>query len=292
VAQVSTIPPADDGTDYRPAQHYDRVTEAWHLLLGEELHYGVFETGDEPLPVATAALTTRMIEGAQLRPGLDLLDVGCGSGGPARRLVSEFGVRVLGITTSATGVAEATERAAQAGLSGATFEVRDGTDNQLPDESFDRVWVLESAHLMREREQLVAECARVLRPGGRMVLCDLIRRREIDFREVRSRRDDFVTLRAAFGDAHFEPIDYYVDTAARYGLSADRADDLTSQTLPTFDRWRANAEQHRDAVLDALGQDAFDAFVRSCDILEQFWRDGTFGYGLISWHKTAGQSNA
>jgi 27-O-demethylrifamycin SV methyltransferase len=40
-----------------------------------------------------------------------------------------------------------------------------------------------------------------------------------------------------------------------------------------------------------MGDDAFDAFVRSCDILEQFWRDGTFGYGLISWHKTAGQSN-
>jgi 27-O-demethylrifamycin SV methyltransferase len=100
-----------------------------------------------------------------------------------------------------------------------------------------------------------------------------------------------VTLRTAFGDAHFEPIGYYVDAAAQYGLAVDRADDLTSETLPTFDRWRANAARHREAVVGAMGEEAFDAFVRSCDILEQFWRDGTFGYGLISWHKTAGQSN-
>ncbi len=271
---------------YEPAEHYDHVTATWRLLLGDELHYGVFANGDEPLPVATAELTRRMIHAAQLAPGLDVLDVGCGSGAPACRLAAEFGVRVLGITTSAVGVAEATARAAAAGLPDARFEQRDGTDTGLPDESFDRVWVLESSHLMRERERLVSECARALRPGGRLVLCDLIRHREIPFDEVRGRRADFVTLRAAFGDAHFEPLDFYAETARRHGLVVERADDLTSATLPTFDRWRANANTHRAEVERTLGVDGFEAFVRSCDILEAFWRDGTFGYGLISAFKS------
>lgn len=281
---MSTIEP-DEAADYRPAEHYDRVTEAWRLLLGDELHYGVFDAGDEPLPVATAALTSRMIEGAQLRPGLDVLDVGCGTGAPACRLATEFGVAVLGITTSEAGVAAATQRAAALGLPAARFEVRDGMDNGLPDQSFDRVWVLESAHLMRERDQLISECARVLRPGGRLVLCDLLRHREIPFAEVRARNRDFVTLRAAFGDAHFEPLAYYVDAAQRYGLAVDRADDLTGPTLPTFDRWRANAARHRDETAAVLGEESYEAFVRSCDILEAFWRDGTFGYGLIAASK-------
>jgi 27-O-demethylrifamycin SV methyltransferase len=116
-----------------------------------------------------------------------------------------------------------------------------------------------------------------------------LRHREIPFAEVRARSRDFVTLRAAFGDAHFEPLAYYADAAERHGLAVERRDDLTQATLPTFDRWRANAERHREETVAALGAESYDAFVRSCDILEQFWRDGTFGYGLIAAAKPPAQ---
>ena len=273
--------------DYDPAEHYDRVTEAWRLLLGDELHYGVFENGDEPLPVATGNLTSRMIEAAQLSAGLDVLDVGCGSGTPACRLVADHDVRVVGITTSEVGVETARARAAALNLPGASFEQRDGTDNEFPDESFDRVWALESSHLMRDREALISECARVLRPGGRFILCDITRQRDIPFREVRDRRDEFVVLRTAFGDARMEPLSYYTSAAESHGLVVDRADDLTSRTLPTFEHWRANARQYETEAIDALGTDGLAAFVRGADILEAFWRDGTFGYGLFSAYKPA-----
>ena len=52
--------------DYDPVAHYDRILAPWHYLLGDELHYGVFAAGDEPLPVATNALTQRMIDAADL----------------------------------------------------------------------------------------------------------------------------------------------------------------------------------------------------------------------------------
>jgi len=280
----------DSTVDYDPAGHYDRVTEAWLLLMGDELHYGLFETGAEPLSVATAELTGRMIEAAGLRPGgpsdtaerLRVLDVGCGSGAPACMLATEFNVDVVGITTSRVGVRAARARAADLGVTEVSFEQRDGTDNGFADGEFDLVWVLESSHLMRDRQALVAECARVLRPGGRVVLCDLLRRREIPFVEVRERRADFATLRTAFGDAHMESLEFYATAAEAEGLTVERVDDLTTATLPTFDRWRANAEEHRDAVTALIGADGLDAFVLSCDILEDFWRDGTFGYGLIS----------
>ena len=269
-------------SDYLPAEHYDRVTGAWQLLLGDELHYGVFETGAEPLPVATAALTARMVDAASFEPGQRVLDVGCGSGAPACRLATEHAVEVVGITTSAVGVAAARERASAARVARVSFEQRDGTENGYPDESFDRVWVLESSHLMRERDRLISECARVLRPGGRVVLCDLVRHREIPFQEVRDRRADFLVLRTAFGDAHFEPLDFYVDAMHAHGLVVDVQDDLSALTLPTFDRWRANAERHRVAVTSGLGTEGVTAFERSCDILEEFWRNGTFGYGLVA----------
>lgn len=273
--------------DYEPAAHYDRVTAAWGLLLGPELHYGVFDAPDEPLVVATGRLTTLMIEAARLRAGQRVLDVGCGTGAPACRLALDHGVEVVGITTSAVGVAAARARAAESGVEGVGFEVRDGTDNGLPDASFDRVWVLESSHLMPDRAALVHECARVLRPGGRVVLCDIVRRREIPFLELRDRQREFAVLRTAFGSARMDTLDQYAAHARDSGLEPDEPVDLTARTLSTFDRWQANATTHRQEVVEILGEADVDAFVESCDILRELWRDGTLGYGLFSATKPA-----
>ena len=273
--------------EYDPAAHYDRVTQAWGLLLGEELHYGVFNTGDEELDVATGELTTRMIDAAQLSPGQRVLDVGCGSGAPAVRLAVEHGVEVLGITTSQVGVETATARALATSVQGVAFEQRDGTANGLPEESFDRVWVLESSHLMPDRQALISECARVLRPGGRVVLCDIIRRREIPFQELRDRRNDFAVLRSAYGAARMDTLDQYAGYAAEAGLDVDDSVDLTFATLPTFGHWMARAAEHREAVTDILSEESLETFVASLGILEGFWRDGTLGYGMFSASKPA-----
>jgi 27-O-demethylrifamycin SV methyltransferase len=272
---------------YEPAAHYDRVTEAWGLLLGDELHWGVFRSGDETLEEATGELTSLMIQATQLSPGQRVLDVGCGSGAPARRLATEHGVEVLGITTSRIGVESATLESARLGVPGVTFEQRDGTANGLPDASFDRAWVLESSHLMADRRGLISECARILKPGGRIALCDIIRRREIPFQELKERREDFVILRAAYGAARMDTLDQYSELMEEAGLVVDQVVDITDETLPTLDRWRATADEHRDAVIQLLGEESLATFEDSLGILEGFWRDGTLGYGLISAAKPA-----
>jgi cyclopropane fatty-acyl-phospholipid synthase-like methyltransferase len=268
---------------YDPESHYDRVTHAWSLLLGDDLHYGVFEAGDEPLDSATGALTALMIDASRMEPDLDVLDVGCGTGAPACRLAAECGVRVTGITTSAVGVEVARARAAAAGLSErATFEQRDGMDNGFPASFFDRAWVLESSHLMRDRASLVSECARVLRPGGRMALCDLVLRRPMPFMEVRRLRVPLALLREVYGDARLEPLTRYAELARDAGFVVEQELDLTDATRPTFARWADNAERHRADVVAALGERDLERFVESCGVLERFWDDGTLGYGLLA----------
>ncbi|MBO0768041.1 MAG: class I SAM-dependent methyltransferase [Solirubrobacterales bacterium] len=272
--------------NHEPAAHYDRVTAAWTLLLGEELHYGVFDDPATPLAEATARLTELMLEAARLAPGLALLDVGCGTGAPARRIARETGATVTGITTSAEGVARATALAEDAGLaSELTFLQRDGMDNGFPDQSFDRVWALESSHLMRHRDRLIAECARVLAPGGRLVLCDIVLRRPLDLMEVRRLREPLALLRAVFGDARMEPLSEYRRLLEDAGLHVDSESDLTAATRPTFERWRQNADQHREQVTELLSAEDWQRFRDSCDVLASFWDDGTLGYGLIAGAK-------
>ncbi|MDT5091161.1 MAG: hypothetical protein QOH60_524 [Mycobacterium sp.] len=267
---------------YDPATHYDRVTRAWGLLLGAELHYGVFDSVDTSLEPATARLTDLMIEQADLEPGLRLLDVGCGSGTQACRLAEDYGVDVLGITTSQVGIDESRARARSRGISTATFELRDAMANGLPDDTFDRVWALESSHLMPDRAAFVSEASRVLRPGGRFVMCDIVRLREIGFSELRRRRDEFALLRAVYGSARMDSIDSYTSAARAHGLEVDHVLDLSEATYPTFARWRENLELHVDAVTAALGEQGVDEFARSLHVLEGLWQEQTLGYALLS----------
>lgn len=275
-----------DGHSHEPGSHYDRVTEAWGLLLGEELHYGVFDRGDEDLPTATTRLTVLMEEQARLEAGLAVLDVGCGTGAPACALARTHGVGVTGITTSAEGIDAARTRAQRDGLTDlASFEQRDGMANGFPDSSFDRAWALESSHLMRDRAALVDECARVLAPGGRLVLCDIIRRRPMDLREVRRLREPLALLRDVFGDARMEPLAEYRRLMEAAGLTVTHERDLTPCTRATFECWQQNAAHHRDAVVALIGAGNHQQFVDSCDVLRGFWDDGTLGYGLIAADK-------
>ena len=73
---------------------------------------------------------------------------------------------MLGITTSEVGVVAATGRPPGAGCLGGAFEVRDGTDNGLADASFDRVWVMESSHLMRDAAKLLSSARGCCGPGA------------------------------------------------------------------------------------------------------------------------------
>jgi 27-O-demethylrifamycin SV methyltransferase len=140
---------------------------------------------------------------------------------------------------------------------------------------------------MRDRKALLAESARILAPGGRLVLCDIIRRREVPFLEVRARRDDFATLRAAFGDAHMLPLEHYASDLEELGMTVTDATDISEQTLPTFAAWRANCDAHADELRELLGIDGVAEFVASTHILEGFWNDRTLGYGILCATKPA-----
>jgi 27-O-demethylrifamycin SV methyltransferase len=273
---------------FAPSAHYDRVTEAWGLILGDELHVGVFEEGTSDQRTAAARLTQLMVEGARIGPDDHLLDVGCGTGGPAVYVARETGARVTGMSTSAEGIQAATQRAASEGLSDrVSFEVRDGMDNGFPDGSFSRSWALESSLHMRDRDRLISEMARVLEPGGRLTLCDFMLMRPLDLRDLRRLRDDLTLLRDVYGDVQMEPLEEYRRLAEKHGLQVDQADDLTEVTRPTFEHWRESANRAREPVTALVGEEYWRSFVESCDVLGRLWDDGLWGYGLLSASKPA-----
>jgi tocopherol O-methyltransferase len=94
-------------------------------------------------------------------------DAGCGYGGTARALAADHGAQVTGFTLSAAQAAWARERGGSP-----RYEVRSWLDNGLPDNGCDAVVAIESLSHMVDKPLAFAQAARVLRPGGRLVLVD------------------------------------------------------------------------------------------------------------------------
>jgi SAM-dependent methyltransferase len=99
---------------------------------------------------------------AGIRPGVEVLDLGCGIAGPGRLLTRELGCAYLGVDFSASAVAIARE---QAGDLPCRFAVAHAPP--LPAGSFEVVLLLETMLAFKDKDALVREIAAALRPGGR-----------------------------------------------------------------------------------------------------------------------------
>lgn len=104
-----------------------------------------------------------------------VLDVGGGLGGPARALASTFGCRVtvLDLTDTYTRVGEAlTRRMRLDDL--VTFRVGDALEIPFDAESVDVAWTQHSTMNIADKERLYAELHRVVRPGGRLAMHEIV----------------------------------------------------------------------------------------------------------------------
>jgi 27-O-demethylrifamycin SV methyltransferase len=275
----------------RPDAHYDAITQAWRYLMGESFHYGYFAgdlgevagTDRSELDVATEELSRQMARRAELAAGHSVLDVGCGIGGPATFIAREFGCRVSGISTSSVGVEAARKRAVRSGLGEQlSFHVRDGMQNEFDDASFDRIWVMESSHLMPDKSAMILESARVLKPGGRLVLCDIIMHRDLPLADVLKRAGEFDLLRRVFGRAKMETLASYRGWCEAAGLVVRDTDDISAQAAGTFDRWEENAVAFRDEVVALIGEEPWTEFHRSCQVMKTMWNEQILGYGIVT----------
>ena len=157
-------------------EFYDASSGLWEQIWGEHMHHGYYgRNGNYKLDRRQAQIELveellRWSDCNNNNPPENAIDVGCGIGGSTLHLAQKFGCNATGITLSPVQASRAKERAQEAGLDNKVkFEVANALDMPFADNSFDLVWSLESGEHMPDKEKFIAECYRVLKPGGKMI---------------------------------------------------------------------------------------------------------------------------
>lgn len=159
----------------RIRRFYDESSRLWEQVWGEHMHHGYYGFDGNSTPahprIAQRILIEKILEWSKLESAKNLLDVGCGVGGSTNYLASKYYADATGITLSPFQASRARSRARAAGLERhVKFEVADALSMPFQDNSFDLVWSLESAEHIPDKKQFLAECVRVLKPEGRLIV--------------------------------------------------------------------------------------------------------------------------
>jgi SAM-dependent methyltransferase len=138
-------------------------------------------SGVDEFHMGGRAATGLLARDLGLSAGQRLLDVGSGIGGPARHFASEFGCMVTGIDLTDEYVEVATELSRRCGLAD-RVGFRQGSALALPFDAaaFDVATLIHVGMNIAEKDVLFAEVRRVLKPGGRFGVYDVMRMDERD----------------------------------------------------------------------------------------------------------------
>ena len=121
------------------------------------------------------AATIELAEAAQVKPHMAVIDIGSGLGGPSRYLAATYGCRVEGIDLSPSFVEAATYLAKRTGLQDkVAYQCADALALPYQDKSFDLGWTQHVAMNIADRSRFYGEIHRVIRPGGRFVIYDVV----------------------------------------------------------------------------------------------------------------------
>jgi cyclopropane-fatty-acyl-phospholipid synthase len=233
------------------SHHYDVSNDFYRLFLGETLTYSCayFSASDASLDDAQRAKYDLICRKLGLRPGMRLLDVGCGWGGMLIHAAEHYGVDAVGVTVSRRQHELALARIADAGLAG-RVDVRFQDYRDVDDGPYDAVssiGMFEHVGLARLGEYFSA-LHRLLPPQGRLLNHGISRPpgpAAID-------RNSFIG-RYVFPDGELHEVGQVVSAMQQHGFEVRDVESLREHYARTLRCWVANLEAEWDRAQQLVG---------------------------------------
>ncbi|WP_338018216.1 cyclopropane-fatty-acyl-phospholipid synthase family protein [Streptomyces taklimakanensis] len=250
--------PSAEVRRYRGARavrhHYDVGDEFYRLVLGPSMVYSCAywpdgeRSGYGPTEAQRAKLDM-VCRKLDLRPGMRLLDLGCGWGSLLLHAARHYGVEGVGVTLARNQARLAARRIEEAGLAD-RVRVRLQDYRAVRDGPFDAVASIEMTHHLSRsgRREHAAALARLVAPGGRVLsheLCVLPGGRKL-------MRSPFL-LRYPHPDLDLGTVGRSAMLAERHGLELLDVENLREHFVPTIRSWLTNLERNRERATALVG---------------------------------------
>ncbi len=146
------------------SSHYQRYFEGSGFY-----NFGYWEKHAESQREACETLVDELVDRIAVKGGR-ILDVACGPGASTKRLTRSYPPSMI----TAINISEAQIAAARQRAPGCAFYLMDATRLGFPDARFDAVMCVEAAFHFNTREKFLREALRVLKPGGSLVMTDML----------------------------------------------------------------------------------------------------------------------
>src|SRR5262245_47218320 len=223
--------------------NFDALAQVRRETYGEDFGQSSWVRADE---------YRRFFRMLELRPGDQVLDAGCGSGGPALFLAREVGCRVTGVDFNEAGIQAGLSLVAQAGLQDHVdfrcADMRGGVP--FADGTFNAIVSIDVMCHVLDRRQVFSEWSRVLRPGGRILYTDPVVVTGLVSKE------EFAT-RSSTGDFVFGPPGANETMIREAGFELVLVEDVTDGEIEVSRRWHDARVQRSTELIRLEGEETF-----------------------------------
>ncbi|MDT5335377.1 MAG: cyclopropane-fatty-acyl-phospholipid synthase [Mycobacterium sp.] len=274
---------------------YDLSDEFFALFLGPTMGYtcAYFERDDMTLDEAQNAKFDLALGKLGLRPGMTLLDVGCGWGGALRRAAERFDVNVIGITLSRNQY-EYSKKLMRGVSSARTAEVRLQGWEEF-DEPVDRIVSIGAFEAFKADRYpaFFAKAHDVLPAGGTMLLHTILAHTQKFFHDngIKLTFSDLKFMRfigtEIFPGGQLPAVEDIERLADGSGFTLARTHLLRPHYARTLDMWAANLAANRDEAIAITSPEVYERYLHYLTGCADFFRRGITNVGQFTLVKGA-----
>ena len=225
------------------------------------------------------AATDALARHAKINESTHVLDLCCGLGGPARYLAYHHGCRVTGVDMNTDRLAGAVRLTERTKLQDRVlFHHANALQTGLADETFDVIVSQEAFCHIPDKKTLIAECVRLLKPGGCIVYTDILARNSMT-NEIRSRLENEMAF------SELSTLEQYCHLLEEKGCQVVKVEDLSDDWAQILIDRLAMYRSLKEQTVSSFGLAHFQKWDRTYSFFVDLYRSGELGGGRFMARK-------
>jgi len=217
------------------------------------------------------AATDALARHAKINESTHVLDLCCGLGGPARYLAYHHGCRVTGVDMNTDRLAGAVRLTERTKLQDRVlFHHANALQTGLADETFDVIVSQEAFCHIPDKKTLIAECVRLLKPGGRIVYTDILARNSMT-NEIRSRLENEMVF------SELSTLEQYCHLLEEKSCQVVEVEDLSDDWAQILIDRLAMYRSLKEQTVSSFGLAHFQKWDRTYSFFVDLYRSGELG---------------